>query len=341
MRSYREHVAQLERHALSAAKVIALCDDILAGDRPASDAIGHPEIYDYLNAGKSASTGNHLPFLGTSSKIAKSGSVDVLGTVLYMMPAMMSGREACAGRSEGCSAACLAEGTGRMSMTSSQRARRRRHASFYADRGRFLADLHREIERHLLRAQRAGKIPAVRLNGTTDLPWHRMPYVSHDGHKYARLHDAFPHVRFYDYTKHALGSMRRGAGIPPNLHLTFSVSEREDADALASEYLSAGFGAAVVMAIRKHEHPARWALGGIIAPVVDGDAHDARFLDIPGAVVALAAKGRAIGDASGFVRHPARGGIERMSCSQHRHLSVRAAALASAVRTRTGPALAL
>jgi hypothetical protein len=294
---------------MNAGETIALADDILDGNRPASDAVGHSEIYDYLNAGKSANTGGRLPFLGTSSKIAKSGTVDVLGTVLYMMPAMMSGREACAGRSEGCTAACLAEGTGRMSMTSSQRARRRRHASFFADRARFLADLHSEIARHAKRAQKLGKIPAVRLNGTTDLPWHRMAYTAHDGTRYARLHDAFPSVNFYEYTKHALGSQRRGEGIPANLHLTFSVSEREDAEEKASEYLSAGYGAAIVMAIAKHACPAAWAIAGMIVPVVDGDAHDARFLDIPGAVVALAAKGRAIGDESGFVRNPARGGL--------------------------------
>jgi hypothetical protein len=278
--------------------VPSLVSDILAGNRPASDAMGHPEIYDALNAGASG----RLPYLGSSSKIDAGLSVGVLSRVLYMMPANSSGREACASRSAGCTDACLAEGTGRMSMSGPRQARRRKHAAFYSDRKRFLADLHDEIARHERSATRQGKIPAIRLNGTTDLPWHRMPYESHDGTRYACLHDAFPRVRFYEYTKHALTSQSRGRGIPANLHLTFSVSEREDAETKAADYLAAGYGAAVVLATEKHNLPAAYRLGSVSAPVVDGDSHDARFLDPAGAIVGLAAKGNAKQDTSGFVR---------------------------------------
>jgi hypothetical protein len=39
--------------------------------------------------------------------------------------------------------------------------------------------------------------------------------------------------------------------------------------------------------------------------VIDGDAHDARFLDTAGTIVGLKAKGSAKSDLSGFViRHP-------------------------------------
>jgi hypothetical protein len=276
---------------------MTLVADILNGDVQASAAMGRADLYDALNAGAN----ERLPFLGSSSKIAAGASVDVLGAVLYMMPAQSSGREACAGRSAGCTAACLAEGTGRMSMSGPQRARRRRHASFFADRGRFLADLHTEIAAHEARAIRQGKVPAIRLNGTTDLPWHRMPYTSHEGIRYARLHDAFPDVHFYEYTKLPLSVQSKG-GMPANLHLTFSVSEREDAETKALPYLDAGYGAAVVIAAPKHEHPPVFELSGREWRMVDGDAHDARFLDLPGSIVALAAKGRAKTDTSGFVR---------------------------------------
>lgn len=270
---------------------------ILSGDLPASSAMGRPDAYDPLNAGAAGP----LPFLGSSAKIDAGQSVGILSAVLYMQPARESGREACAGRSAGCTAACLAEGTGRMSMHAAQTARRRRHASFYADRGRFLADLHTEIARHEKRARRAGKIPAIRLNGTTDLPWHRMAYVAHDGTRYARLHDAFPHVRFYEYTKLPLGVQSKG-GMPSNLSLTFSVSERPDAEVKAAEYLNAGYGAAVVTFTERHRIPLSYPLGGKHRKTVDGDAHDARFLDPSGSVVILAAKGRAKTDESGFVK---------------------------------------
>lgn len=280
---------------------------IMDGTLPASSAIGRPDLYDALTTGAS---GNRLPLLGTSSKIDAGQSVGILTRVLYMMPAGASGREACPGRSEGCTAACLAEGTGRMSMSGPQRARRRRHGAFYADRARFLADLHREAVAHERAAIRAGKLPALRLNGTTDLPWHRMRFTAHDGTSYPSLHAAVPGVRFYEYTKQPLRVQSRG-GLPPNLSLTFSLSERPDAEERAHEYLNAGHGCAVVMAIPRHDPPPVFVIGGqsfgphrggTSYPVVDGDAHDARFLDPAGSIVALAAKGRAKNDTSGFVR---------------------------------------
>lgn len=261
--------------------------------------MGRADVYEILNR---AANGGRLPFLGSSSKIDAGKGYGILGAVLYMQPAQESGREACAGRSAGCTAACLAEGTGRMSMLGPQIARRRRHASFFADRKRFLADLHDEIAKHARKAKRAGKIPAIRLNGTTDLPWHNLRYVSHAGIAYRRIHDAFPDVRFYEYTKHAYATAAKGSGIPANLHLTFSVSDRPDADAKAAEWLAAGYGTAVVTFTEKHAGPDTFTIGDVTYPTVDGDAHDARFLDPASSVVILAAKGRAKKDTTGFVR---------------------------------------
>lgn len=275
----------------------SLAADVLAGTVPASTCIGRADAYAELNRG---ADGKRLPFLGTSSKIEAANSVGILSAVLYMQPAMESGRESCAGRSAGCTSACLAENTGRMSMHGSRKARRRRHASFYADRPRFLADLHTEIAAHERKARKLGKVAAIRLNGTTDLPWHRMRYVSHDGTAFACLHNAFPAVRFYEYTKHPLRIA--GKGLPNNLHLTFSVSERDDAETHAADYLAAGYGAAVVMSIARHDAPDTFNIAGTTYPVVDGDAHDARFIDPASSIVALAMKGNAKTDTSGFVR---------------------------------------
>lgn len=275
-----------------------LAADILAGRKRASDANGRPDLYDALNTGANG----RLPFLGTSSKIEMGGSVSVLATVLYMMPANESGREACAARSAGCSAACLAEGTGRMSMSGPRAARRRRHASFFADRTRFLTDLAGEIDAHARKARKLGKIASVRLNGTTDLPWHRMKVV-YRGRTWPNLHAIFPDVHFYEYTKHPYALQARG-GLPANLHLTFSVSERSDAEPRALDYLRAGYGAAVVTFTQRHVIPTSFTLGAQNWPTTDGDAHDARFLDPAGCVVILAAKGRAKHDTSGFVRNP-------------------------------------
>jgi hypothetical protein len=98
----------------------------------------------------------------------------------------------------------------------------------------------------------------------------------------------------------------RKGGIPANLSLTFSVSEDPRSDAFAAEYLADGRNVAVVMFAERHALPETFALAGDAWPVIDGDLHDARFLDEPEHVVGLAAKGRAKKDESGFVREVTR-----------------------------------
>lgn len=73
---------------------------------------------------------------------------------------------------------------------------------------------------------------------------HRMPYTSHDGASYPNLHSAFPNAHFYEYTKMPYSIMAKN-GIPDNLH----------------------------------HGPATFDLCGQTWPTVDGDVHDARFLD--------------------------------------------------------------
>lgn len=277
----------------------ALADAILAGDLPAAAALRRPDTYDHLNR---SANGGRLPHLGTSVKIASGEGAGVLTRVLYMQAAGVSGREACAYRSAGCTAACLVEYTGKMSMDAPRRARRRRHASFYADRARFLSDLASEVAQLERQAARKGMLPAVRLNGTTDLPWERMPVV-HNGERFSSLMAAFPTVQFYDYTKAPLG--KRSASLnggPLNYHLTFSVSEHPASEDRAAEYLDAGYPAAVVFLAGKGKLPTQYALAGKVRDVTDADKTDARFLDRPGTIAGLSSKGRAKTDETGFAR---------------------------------------
>jgi hypothetical protein len=107
-------------------------------------------------------------------------------------------------------------------------------------------------------------------------------------------------VKFYEYTKAPASKFRNR---PANLSVTFSLSERPDAEDRAAEHVAAGHNVAVVFAASKGNLPAAWLLPGVgILPVIDGDKHDARFLDAPSSIVGLSAKGRAKRDASGFVR---------------------------------------
>lgn len=284
---------------ISAGRDESLVEGVLDGTVPAKAILTAEDkraAYTALNLG---TTGARLPFLGTSTKIDAGLGVGVLTRVLYMMPARSSGTNACPFASNGCEAACLAEQTGRMSMSGPQRARRRRHASFILDRERFMRDLCDEVADHERAAKRQGKRCAVRLNGTTDILWERIPV-----HGRANIMACFPNVQFYDYTKVPLKGRKN---LPANYHLTYSLSERPDAEDHAREYIAAGYSVAVVFAAKKGALPKRsMVLGpdkdGNPLYVIDGDKTDCRFLDAPGCIVGLSAKGRAKTDTSGFVR---------------------------------------
>lgn len=275
-----------------------LAQSILAGESLPSAAMGKADAYDALKAGKHGPK----PLLGSSQKIETGESLDVLSRILYMMPAKSSGREACGGRSAGCTASCLAEETGHMSYPNAQLSRRWKHAAFYANRAKFMADLADEVAAAEKKANKRRMICAIRLNGTTDIPWERIE-LSINGMSYPNIMAAFPNVQFYDYTKLSIRHRTARRALPPNYHLTFSLSEREDAETKASDYIAAGYSVAVVFDVKKGNLPNAWALDGCgIIPVVDGDKHDARFLDPPGSIVGLSAKGRAKRDTTGFVR---------------------------------------
>ena len=225
--------------------------------------------------------------------------------VLHLSPARLSGvANVCPNATPGCELACLnTAGRGGMSLGSIdvrasgdnviQRARRRRTAWLFGDRGAFLLALRDDIARHIKRAKRDGLVPVVRLNGTSDIRWEAAPYWL-DG---ASLFDHFPAVQFYDYTK--LANRR---GLPANYHLTFSLAETERNRADAVRALDAGLSVAVVLrgagdSVHKRPFPATWNGRAL----VDGDDSDLRFLDPPSVFVGLRAKGRAKRDTSGFV----------------------------------------
>lgn len=169
-------------------------------------------------------------------------------------------------------------------MQRSANARDRRSALYLVDPERFLNLLRGDIEWLRRDAKKAGMIPAVRLNGTSDLPWERL---------HGELFEEFHDVDFFDYTKLRPHMWQFVKGLfPANYHLTFSMSERNSSD--AKLVLQAGGNVAVVF----WPHiPTSWQ--GY--PVIDGDRHDARFLDEPGCVVGLSAKGIAQEDLSSFV----------------------------------------
>jgi hypothetical protein len=126
--------------------------------------------------------------------------------------------------------------------------------------------------------------PAVRLNGTSDLPWIAM-----------LLAPEFPDVTFYDYTKLPRPYLR----VRANYSITFSYSGHNLAESL--DALSHGVNVAAVFNVRKGEPlPESWH--GY--PVIDGDLHDLRFLDSRGVIVGLRPKGSLARKPSAFLIQP-------------------------------------
>ena len=206
---------------------------------------------------------------------------------LSLAPATESGYQLCASSTPGCRAACLyRQGHGRLDPGIAA-ARIARTVAFKEHRDWFKRMLVWELGRITRRADAVGYQVAVRLNVVSDVMWER---------EFAALFWLFRDVQFYDYSKHAKRVFRSLAGeLPPNYSLTFSLSEDSEAD--ARTVLECGGNVAVVF---RNGLPKDW----FGFPVLDGDETDLRFLDPPGVVVGLRAKGTARQDTSGFVVDP-------------------------------------
>jgi hypothetical protein len=235
----------------------------------------------------------------SSSKIEKSNHAGLgyLTAIMYLAPSKLSGHNVCPFASQGCIATCL-NTAGRGRFDNVQNARIARTKLFYDNRAEFLCLLYDEILAHVRKAKRLGLRPAVRLNGTSDIQWEKIKY-----HGLSMI-AWFPSIQFYDYTKFPYAK-RPTSSLPSNYHLTYSRSESSvgyySAGASVGDNLEHGRNVAMVFhTVPEHYH-------GLT--VIDGDAHDMRFLDPSrenylatlGVIVGLKAKGKAKKDTSGFV----------------------------------------
>ena len=193
--------------------------------------------------------------------------------ILHLAPFTLSGKNVCPKASPECAAACL-NTSGRGQMGSVQKARLNKTNLFWTNKNAFLWQLSQEIEQRKKRAASQGFKFAVRLNGTSDLAWHRMKV---DGG--GTLHELHPDVQFYEYTK-VLNYLDHDY---KNLNVTFSDSGRNDSDINAA--IRSGHNVAVVF---KDKLPKRWKG----RRVINGDLHDLRFKDPRGVIVGLVAKGQ-------------------------------------------------
>ena len=221
-----------------------------------------------------------------SPKTVKGESRQWVTGILYLAPSNLSGFNVCPKATPGCIAACL-NTSGHGAFNSVQAARIRKTRLFFSNRESFMATLVNDLELIERRAQSKAYRVACRLNGTSDILWHRIPVQRH-GREHASIHAAFPNVQFYEYTKQGAAKFLPR---PDNLHVTFSRSESNDKE--ARKMALAGFNVAIVF---DSLPAAYWGL-----PVYNADSDDLRFLDPAFHIAGLKPKGRAKRDESGFV----------------------------------------
>ena len=214
-----------------------------------------------------------------NTKTVKGEAMGYMTFIMHLAPSTLSGYNTCPMASKGCAAACL-NTAGRGRFTATQEARIRKTRWFFEDRPTFMAQLVKDIQAAIRKAERETMIPVFRLNGTSDIRWENVPVGGR-----RNIMEMFPSQTFYDYTK-----LQNRVNLPPNYHLTFSRSE-ENYTAVDT-MMAQGYNTAIVF----DTLPAVY--NGY--KVIDGTETDLRFLDPKNVIVGLLAKGKAKKDLSGF-----------------------------------------
>ena len=270
--------------------------------------------------------------IDANAKTVKGQKQGYLTAILYLAPYLASGRNVCAtAKLAGCHHGCLntagrggiaprtaiiATDAGNLPDNTIQRARLARTALYHNDRQVFLAQLVKELLAFHKRAKRLNLTPVIRLNGTSDIQWESISIASQwegDSRALATLMDnkagwlqyfgtgttifeLFPDTQFYDYTKIP---NRFDKKLPANYHLCLSYSGASPRYvAMVTAALKAHPGINLIV-VADEQTKAGWLAS--LPNHADGDLSDLRFLDVPGDVIVLKAKGRARRDTSGFV----------------------------------------
>lgn len=217
--------------------------------------------------------------------------IEIAGIAL--LPHSMSGvgKTLCPHSVPSCRATCLATGAGwnaaRPSATMKPRLARAR--ALAKDPVAFAASLLHEVKLWSKRVRDEGVTPALRLNVYSDIPWE----VIAPG----LVEELATHVRLYDYTKIP---GRRLQATALGYDLTLSYSGPAHARHAQRELAEGGKVAVVFHTPGRPDSgwqaPLPLSMDGY--PVIDGDLHDARFLDPGGSVIGLRFKQMANRDAA-------------------------------------------
>jgi hypothetical protein len=216
-------------------------------------------------------------------KTIKGRKIGFLTGILYLAPYDLSGVNLCPfAKVAECHVACL-NTAGRGNFSNVKNARLRKAKLFNDNRGEFFAQLIEDINKLKKQAQKQKLQAVIRLNGTSDIDWENIK-VTGD----YTIFNLFPDLQFYDYTKNP-----NRKNLPDNYDLTFSYSGVESFIKFNRQALANNMRVATVFKILPAEFMGR--------EVINGDDHDARFIEDKNIIVGLKAKGKARQDKTGFV----------------------------------------
>jgi hypothetical protein len=220
--------------------------------------------------------------VNADTKTIKSNKAGFLTGILYLAPYDLSGANLCPfAKVAECHVACL-NTAGRGVFNNVKSARLRKAKLFNENRGEFMAQLIDDINKLKRQAKKKNMQAVVRLNGTSDIEWENIRVGEFN------IFGLFPDLQFYDYTKNP-----NRKNLPANYDLTFSYSGVESFIKFNRQALSNNMRIATVFKIMPSEFLGR--------QVINGDDHDARFIEDKNLVIGLKAKGKARQDKTGFV----------------------------------------
>jgi hypothetical protein len=202
------------------------------------------------------------------------GSRGHLTAVLYLMPSRLSGRDVCPCSSKECEEVCIHYAGNPARMSGKEKGRLRKTKWYFGDKDAnpyfkkyeatqagFIMRLQDELNILKAVAQRHNLEASVRLNGTSDLNFHK---------HLDEWKKENPDVKFYDYTKVVERAMQALQN-KQNVHFTVSRSEDIENNKKAERYLQMGGNVAVVF-----DQLPEYYRG---YKVINGDETDLRFLD--------------------------------------------------------------
>jgi hypothetical protein len=218
-----------------------------------------------------------------NAKTIKGEAFDYKTAILYLAPHKQNSfrKNICALASPECIAACLyTSGMGKFSNV--QKSRIKKTDLFIENKDKFLDILFDELNKY----QNKFKNLAVRLNGTSDIPWENFKYKNN-----LNLFELFPNIQFYDYTKHPKRILTNNI---KNYHLTYSYAETKFSKIWTKQILKDGQNVAAVVSIPLYNELKLKNVTNICGiNLVDGDQNDLRFLDPINSLIYLKAKGEA------------------------------------------------